>query len=428
MDRQALLDAYLADPDLPLAPAIEAEQSRQGGDVDLVIVDVALALLRQADMAAAERWVIRATRDLDFTNARFLAAVWAMADRDVAFLSSDLFDQYLRDGGEDREAHEFAISRYFVRGDHDRVRRTYRRAKRWFDPLTMNYHALFSSGVCLMDEGDAAGAMAIFGELHRRDPSDEILMGNISNLARYHGVPEAIALYRAKTESLVKALPAYADDEDTRTSVVVDLARQSVEDVRRALERRGLCHVKGGCDPTVAETILARIQQPDHAAYPATLHEDVTAALPSLFRFDARQLAADSLGRPVELDPKSSTVRKVDPSDADSFTPFHQDVTAFQRMLVNVWTPLTRAGGDYPTVQFVAKRIQHVEQTMLSRPGYNLIAIEEETILEKYGDLLYEATDVAPGDCVIFYGTTIHRSTNLEQATKPRFNLEIRWT
>lgn len=426
-DYLQVLEAYLDDPKMPLRAMLEGQAARLSGDVDLVVSAIAVALLRRLDMAAAERWAIRASQELDYSNARFLSAIWAMADRDAAFLSCDLFDRYLRNGGEDREAHEFAIGRHFARSDKNRVLQTYQKAKRWFDPLTMARYPLFCVAVALTEAGDAAGAMTIFSELLRRDPSDEDVRRNVSSIAREFGLPEAVARYRETTEEIVKALPAYVGSGGPKASLLVDLARQSVDAVYEALNQTGLCHVKGGCDPVVVEALLKRVQGPDYTVYPAVFVEDVIAALPKLYRFDARKLASDSLGRPADLDLRSSTVRKVDPSDADSFTPFHQDVTAFQRLLVNIWTPLTRAGGEYPTVQFVAKRIQHVEQTMLSRPGYVLIAIEEAQILKKYQDLLYEATNVEPGDCIVFLGTTIHRSTNLDRATKPRFNLEARW-
>jgi hypothetical protein len=57
-----------------------------------------------------------------------------------------------------------------------------------------------------------------------------------------------------------------------------------------------------------------------------------------------------------------------------------------------------------------------------------LIEIEEAYVQAKYGDLLYEVADARPGDCVIFLGTTIHRSANLRDATRPRYNAELRWS
>jgi hypothetical protein len=108
--------------------------------------------------------------------------------------------------------------------------------------------------------------------------------------------------------------------------------------------------------------------------------------------------------------------------------PFHQDSTAFTKSLFNIWTPVTPAGGDYPSLQLVRKLVTVAEQTRLFEGEYNLIEIEAERVMEKYGDLLFEVEAAEPGDCVMFYGTTIHRSCNLERSTKPRFNIETRWS
>lgn len=428
MDKEAGLAAYLIDPAAPLRAAKRAQSEGLGDEADRIVADLAVGLLHHADMPTAERWVIHASQELDYTNARFLAVIWEMVNRDAAFLACDLYDHYLRNGGDDREAHEYAIGRFSGLGDQRRVLRTFEKAKRWFDPLTMARHPLFCVAVAMIDADDPAGAMAIYAELLRRDPADQEAHRNVLSIARTHGLPAAVTVYRDTTQAIIESLPVYAAATEPKADVIVDLARQPIQDVFEALNQRGVCHVIGGCDPEVVGALLNRVQMPDHTFYPAMFGEEVVASIPRLFRFDARKLISNSLGRPVEMDLSSSTVRKVDPADADSFTPFHQDVTAFQRLLVNIWVPLTPAGGDYPTVQFVAKRIQHIEQTMLSRPGYNLIAIEETGILERYGDCLYEATEVAPGDCVIFLGTTIHRSTNLDRATKSRYNLEVRWT
>lgn len=428
VDKEALIAAYLTDPEAPLRASMQAQAEGRGDEADRMVADLAVGLLHHADMLTAERWVIHASQELDYTNARFLAVVWEMVNRDAAFLACDLYDHYLRNGGDDREAHEFAIGRFSGLGDKRRVLRTFEKAKRWFDPLTMARHPLFCVAVALVEVGDPAGAMAIYAELLRRDPTDQDARSNVRSIARTYGLPAAVAIYRETTQAILEALPAYANAAASKVGVIVDLTRQSIEDVFESLNQRGVCHIVGGCDPEVVGALLNRVRMPDHPSYPAAFVEDVVASIPRLFRFNARKLVSDSLGRPVEMDLSSSTVRKVDPADADSFTPFHQDVTAFQRLLVNIWVPLTPAGGDYPTVQFVAKRIQRIEQTMLARPGYNLIAIEETGILERYGDCLYEAAEVAPGDCVIFLGTTIHRSTNMDRATKSRYNLEVRWT
>jgi hypothetical protein len=146
------------------------------------------------------------------------------------------------------------------------------------------------------------------------------------------------------------------------------------------------------------------------------------------YRFDPAVVMSEILGREARYDTNLSFVRNVRPDSADSFLPYHQDTTAFGRLIANVWAPLTPAGGDYPSLEFVRKRITINEQTKLQGGRHGVIEIDEAYVQEKYGDLLLEVADARPGDCVIFLGTTIHRSANLRDATLPRYNAELRWS
>ncbi len=427
MEYDALADLASADPEFLLAPALTDLAGKGGKVVDEALSDLCVRLAARGAMPAAEQIAIRASRELDFPNGRFLDLLWELVSRDGAFLSCDLFHYYVKNGGDDREAFEYSIGQFFRQNNLKMVAWTHRQAKRWFDPMTLTNYPLFCVATALVTEGDPRLAFQMYEELLRRDPALPGCRENIRVLARFMAVPEAVAFYAAESAEIAQSLPCFRVDDANKVQVVVDLAHQPADDVFEALNRFGVCHVRNGCDVAVARTVFARVQNDDHPYFPSVFVPDVVEALGGLFRFDAQDIVARTLGRPAALDVSSSTVRKVDPSDEDSFTPFHQDATAFQKLLVNIWTPLTPAGGEYPSIQFVTKRIQIAEQTMLERKNYNLIAIEDDHVFEKYGDLLYEITDAAPGDCVIFLGTTIHRSTNLAQATKPRFNLEVRW-
>lgn len=186
--------------------------------------------------------------------------------------------------------------------------------------------------------------------------------------------------------------------------------------------------MKNATDPAVASDILAHLQSIDHVSFPMNLPPYARQKCDGLLQFDAAFVINALLPEEGRIDYSASVVRRVDPANARTFTPFHQDTTAFQKAVVNIWTPLTPAGGDYPTMEFVKRRLKSAEDTLPGADEYNLIRIDDKTVLEKFKGEFYEPHDVLPGECIIFLGTTIHRSTNQERATKTRYSLEIRWS
>jgi len=148
----------------------------------------------------------------------------------------------------------------------------------------------------------------------------------------------------------------------------------------------------------------------------------------TLFRFNAQGLASAVLGKPAQQNVEFSVIRKVIPAQAGQLLPFHQDVSAFATLLVNMWVPLTKVGGDHPSIQFVRQRISMAEQTELREGEYNQIEINEAYVHGRYGDRLWTVEEAHPGDCVIFLGTTIHRSYCDDAARSTRCSAEIRWS
>ncbi len=207
----------------------------------------------------------------------------------------------------------------------------------------------------------------------------------------------------------------------------LDFADCSPEMVIESVNQHGLCYLKGAIHQTWCAAMLERVNE-IATGFPARVELVLPDHSSEAYRFDPAFVMKTLLGREARYDPDFSFVRNVRPDNADSFLPYHQDTTAFGRLIANVWAPLTPAGGDYPSLEFVRKRITINEQTMIQGGRHGVIEIEEAYVQEKYGDLRYEVADARPGDCVIFLGTTIHRSANLRDATLPRYNAELRWS
>jgi len=282
--------------------------------------------------------------------------------------------------------------------------------------------------MAFLDTKDYSESFKLLKQLLTRSPEFEACRVAIRSIARETGLPEAVAFYHEESSEIVKSMTADIEDGPDPAAVTVDLRTGEAEAIRRSLVHFGLCHIKNACDRDVLERTLISIKNKDHLRFPSILDEETRAGVERLFLFDVREIIEAALNLKMRFDHDASVVRRVDPKDGATFTPFHQDTTAFRKPLVNAWTALTPAGGDYPTMQFVKKRIGVAEQTTMSRPDYALVGLEEEFVLTKYGELLYEPADVEPGDCVLFLGTTIHRSSNLAGAREPRYSLEVRWS
>jgi hypothetical protein len=56
------------------------------------------------------------------------------------------------------------------------------------------------------------------------------------------------------------------------------------------------------------------------------------------------------------------------------------------------------------------------------------VEIAQASVLDRYQGLLYEYHSQTPGDCVIFLGSTLHRTSNLRAATQDRMSLEVRYS
>lgn len=342
---------------------------------------------------------------------------------------------YVNGGGARSYAYDALISFAVGRGASALALDLYERAKQAgvFDALLGA--TLFNIGTIYMSQGRNDEAAELYALTLQRDPGDPATLGNLTQLAREHDAPSAIrhleplikSAYRSTlnaeaepAHAIPSAEPSYLQDWDSTTP----------DAVRAAVLRHGFCFLRNACHVAQVRQFHAAVLAHEARSdpFPFAAKTILEPKIEELYRFDARALISGLFQAPAALDLERSVVRRVTPARQESFTPFHQDSTAFAAALINIWTPLTPAGGEHPSFELIAQHMTRAEETLVRRGEYNRVEIAEDYVLSRYKDQLYEVADARPGDCVIFLGATIHRSANLAGAVKPRYGLEARWT
>jgi hypothetical protein len=120
-------------------------------------------------------------------------------------------------------------------------------------------------------------------------------------------------------------------------------------------------------------------------------------------------------------------LRRVEPSHRESAVPFHQDLNAFGRLMVNVWTPLVPCGRDAPGLEVVARRTPMLIETVAAESQYDALQISDDLIRERFGTDATIRPEMAPGDVLILLGTTIHRTYMTPSMTERRLSMELRF-
>jgi len=263
------------------------------------------------------------------------------------------------------------------------------------------------------------------------NPNHELtaaLYQNISTMATQFNHPDSIAYIKNKRQHLILYYKRSAPPRAKKEKIELTLNEIDDSEIVQALLEYGFCVIRQSCDPSAIEAIKAYLTTELQAPFPASFDARILQLIAPLYRFDPPTIMAKAFDGPVALNKAACVARKVFPDNTHSQTPFHQDVSAFLAPVINVWTPLTGSGDDFPSIEFVRKRIDQVEETILTAGQYNQVEIDEASVLQRYGKLLYEYKSPTPGDCVIFLGSTIHRTSNIRAATKDRLSLEVRYS
>lgn len=135
------------------------------------------------------------------------------------------------------------------------------------------------------------------------------------------------------------------------------------------------------------------------------------------------------LGRTPEVSPQSY-VRTILPGANDWRLPFHQDETLIKTPILNLWIPLTPCGDDAPGLEVVVTQNRDLLPVAGPADGAYVAErnqIDERKIERRYGRSAYWHPTFSPGDVMVFFGTTIHRSYVRPGMTAPRISVEMRF-
>jgi len=363
-------------------------------------------------------------RNLDLL---FSVAARVYQEQELA-MGASLFLYYIAQGGTARHAFEICIVQYRNESMYAASTALFEQACDRFGVEAVGATCLLAASFAYLAQGALAQSWRQAARCLALEPDNKAVRVLISDLARNHSFEPAV---RSNHDYVNGLMRSYARVDSTRAAedaptYALSQTGASAVAIVAAIRRFGLCYLRGGCDVSQYEEILESVRR--ISGFPKSMSDFPTFDLASLFHFDAETVAFSLIGAPASFDASRSAIRKVDPASRSSFTPFHQDTTAFAKRLVNIWVPLTPAGGTYPSLQLIGKPIDQAEETGGPLGAYHHVEIPEALVLKAYSGLMIDIDDARPGDCVIFPGTTIHRSANMEHATETRFNLEIRWS
>jgi len=388
-----------------------------------------LALHGQGKIELAIRFLVSVVNLSPMPNEALISLARRVHSEHDAFVAANLFMSYVNNGGTDPFAYEAAIVFAMGASRADLCIAIYEKAMAQIDLKSLQDSTLFNIGGCLTGERRFAEAVAIYTLIVARSPHLEEPRANLAIIANVHSDPDAIRFFADQADEIARSLPAFKIDGAPSAPFVLDWEDADLSAVEAALNQNGFCFLRNGCDrnQVLAFRDFVLDYEKLYNLFPVNAGSLNTPPIEPLFRFDAKALMTAIFQAPGMLDLGRSSIRRVTPAEHDSFVPYHQDSTAFAKLVINIWTPLTPAGGEYPSLELVARRVTHAEQTLICEGTYNLIEISQDYVQARYKGLIHEVADAQPGDCVIFLGTTIHRSANLSGAVKPRYNLEARW-
>lgn len=135
-----------------------------------------------------------------------------------------------------------------------------------------------------------------------------------------------------------------------------------------------------------------------------------------------RDVLRAHFGEQAHLILNNCAPRRQGPVHPDHSIPFHQDQEFMGRMqrAVNVWVPMTPAGGEYPGLELW---VGGPQTPMLS---FALSPTERKRVSDKIPPEALWKPMMSPGDVMIFTPYTIHRTWYESSMPKTRFSSEIR--
>lgn len=427
-----LADQFQAGDLAGLGQGLSAAADRLGLPLDELAYDVYAELHARQDGPGALTFVLAYSQTQSDPAAKLRALALRIHNESDRASGANLLMNLIASGAGQPIDYETCIA-FCVDEHHPALAlSTFEQFRARFGVEAMSKRTRFNIGSLLVVEKRIDEAFDMFKAALELDPDLGPARANILHLARGENHPGAIAYIERQSAAIAAATPIAAPQPDGAPTPPYRVVWTGLETeaISASIQIHGFCYVKQACVPEVVARLRAHMESlhEEGLDFPIILSEEAQQAVEQVFLFDPRAVLKRLALPNLKIDPSVSAMRRVSLERSRNVTPFHQDSTAFQRLLYNTWIPLTPAGGDYPSIQFVAKTINVAEQTKLFDGEFNGVEIDADFVMQKYGDLLRTVDDAEPGDCVMFCGTTIHRSHGVEAAIHPRFNIEVRWS
>lgn len=422
-----------ADQRLPELTAFLSALYRHSPDeFEPTIQDLAVHVRGQSDPAAFENFVYQLLFSIDAPPDDLHAIGASLVDPEDWPASVNLGICYLNRGGKAVPIIERVLYSYTQQKAHKIIAQIYRYAVANGIADQFTYETRFNVSGALIALGDTKDAFDIYVACLPDAPDAEqrkSLISNITLLARGSNDPAMVAQVEALKGAMIDdyADPIGAPQGPDLIEFSSPQSRLEELAVASALLKNGFCVLRDACDRETLAEMKRRIESDPGIRFPASFDDQIFPLLDGLFRFDPLAIISRAMKKEAALDKDACVIRRVKVDNLESQTPFHQDISAFLKPVINIWTPLTPAGGAYPSLELVRLRVNEIEQTILKQGQYNQVEIEERYVMARYGDRLYQFEAAEPGDCVIFLGSTIHRSSNLRHATQERLSVEVRY-
>jgi len=427
-----LADLFQAGDLAGLGHRLPAAVERLGMPLDEIAYDVFATLYARQDGPGALSFILAYSQTQSEPAAKLRSLAMRIHNESDRASGANLLMNLIASGAGEPTDFETCIA-FCVDENHPALAlSTFEQFRARFGVTAMSKRTRFNIGSLLVVENRIDDAFEMFSAALELDPDLAPARANILHLARGENHAGAIAFIERQSAKIAAAtpmgnpLPQGAPPPPYR----VIWSGAETDAIASAIQAHGFCYVKQACVPETVATLRAHLEtlHEEGFDFPIMLSQEAQQAVGQVFLFDPKAVLKRLSLPNLKIDPNVSAMRRVSLEHSRNVTPFHQDSTAFQRLLYNTWIPLTPAGGDYPSIQFVAKMINVAEQTKLFEGEFNGVEIDADFVMQKYGDLLRTVDDAEPGDCVMFCGTTIHRSHGLDSAVCPRFNVEVRWS
>jgi tetratricopeptide (TPR) repeat protein len=292
-----------------------------------------------------------------------------------------------------------------------------------------NPTANLALGLITQSEESHDFAIDFYKKALEGDPRNRVASENLLYLLRRTGREREFLPFQ---ESLIAWDSVLFDQGRSCYRATNTIVHQAVQ----SLLQTGFVVLRGAMDRHLVAQLLTLIEA--YAALPnVPLGRPLTVSLCTVFElFNVKghdetllspivmEILTELFGSRPAINLSKSMLRKVRSDDRASHVPFHQDMRAFGEIGVNVWVPLTPAGGDYPGLELLSGRTRALVEVEETGDDYNFVKIAEKQF--RFDEARLVAPILAPGDCILFLGDVVHRTYLPATSTGQRSSLEIR--